>query len=142
MTKFIIYQGIQGSGKTTAARKYVEEDPAHRVRWNNDDIRNMLGKYWITSREHMLIPMKMAFLEEAMSTHYEVIIDDMNLNPKTISYYEDFVKYHNKVNPGNQYEIEYRLMKTPLEVCIERDSQRPNPIGEKIITETHHRYFG
>lgn len=51
MSKLILCRGIQGSGKTTWAKQWVLEDPEHRVRFNNDDIRNMLGKYWVPSRE-------------------------------------------------------------------------------------------
>lgn len=51
MPKIILCRGIQGSGKTTWAKQWVLEDPEHRVRFNNDDIRNMLGKYWVPSRE-------------------------------------------------------------------------------------------
>lgn len=43
--KLLIVQGIQGSGKSTFATKWVLEDLEHRVRWNNDDFRRMLGKY-------------------------------------------------------------------------------------------------
>lgn len=42
----IICRGIQGSGKSTWAKQWCHEDPEHRVRFNNDDIRNMLGDYW------------------------------------------------------------------------------------------------
>ena len=41
----IICRGIQGSGKSTWAKQWCHEDPEHRVRFNNDDIRNMLGVY-------------------------------------------------------------------------------------------------
>ena len=140
MNKFIIYQGIQGSGKSTAAREYVEQDPEHRIRWNQDDLRNMFGKYWVPSREHMLQPMKVAFLEEAMNKGYEIIIDDMNLNPKTTKWYEDHVKYYNQLNEHNQYEIEFRKMNTPLETCLDRDSKRPNPVGAGVIVSTYNRY--
>ena len=140
MNKLIIYQGIQGSGKSTAAKAYVMEDPEHRIRWNQDDLRNMFGKYWVPSREHMLSPIKVAFLQEAMSKSYEVVIDDMNLNPKTLKWYEDHIKYYNELNPHNQYEIEYRKMNTPLETCLERDSKRENPIGYKVIVDTYNRY--
>ena len=54
MPKIILCRGIQGSGKSTWARKWVLEDPEHRVRSNNDDIRNMLGKYWVTSGEEVI----------------------------------------------------------------------------------------
>ena len=42
MSKLILCQGIQGSGKSTYAKKWVAEDPEHRVRLNYDDLRNML----------------------------------------------------------------------------------------------------
>lgn len=45
MAKVILCRGIQGSGKTTWAKQWALEDPEHRVRFNNDDVRNMLGKY-------------------------------------------------------------------------------------------------
>ncbi len=28
-----------------------------------------------------------------------------------------------------------------LEVCIKRDSSRPNPVGENVIREMHRRYL-
>lgn len=36
------------------AKQWVLEDPEHRVRFSNDDIRNMLGKYWFPSREGLV----------------------------------------------------------------------------------------
>jgi hypothetical protein len=32
----------------------VHEDPEHRIRFNNDDIRNMLGDYWVPNREKVV----------------------------------------------------------------------------------------
>ena len=51
----VICRGIQGSGKTSFAKQWCHEDPEHRVRSNNDDIRNMLGDYWVPSREDVVI---------------------------------------------------------------------------------------
>lgn len=62
MSKIILCRGIQGSGKTTWAKQWVLEDPEHRVRFNNDDIRNMLGKYWVPSREHPVSDIKKDFI--------------------------------------------------------------------------------
>lgn len=42
--KLILCRGIQASGKSTWAKAWAKEDPEHRVRFNNDDIRNMLGE--------------------------------------------------------------------------------------------------
>lgn len=42
--KIILTRGIQGSGKSTWAKKWCEEEPLKRIRWNNDDFRRMMGK--------------------------------------------------------------------------------------------------
>jgi len=138
--KIILCQGIQGSGKSSFARSWALEDPEHRVRWNNDDFRTLMGKYWVPSRETIVKNIRERFMFEAMSGNYDIIVDDMNLNPKTIKWYEAIVNSWNN-NPNNsQYELEFHLCNTPLEVCIERDSKRENPIGAKVITETYNRY--
>ena len=143
MNKLILVQGIPGSGKSTWAKKWVEEDPIHRVRWNNDDCRKMCWTYWIPERETFIRIIKESFLNAAMMAPKDIIIDDMNLNPSTIEFYETLVKNHNKVAPtiGQEpYTIEYKLFNTPVEECIRRDALRPNPIGEKTIKEIHKKY--
>lgn len=70
MSKIILCRGIQGSGKTTWAKQWVLEDPEHRVRFNNDDIRNMLGKYWVPSRENLVSDIKKDFMVSAMEFGY------------------------------------------------------------------------
>lgn len=92
MPKIILCRGIQDSGKTTFAKQWALEDPEHRVRFNNDDIRNMLGKYWVP----------------------DVV------RPK--------------------YSLEFKDFFIPLQDCIERDSKRPNPIGEEVIRKTYEKY--
>lgn len=142
MPKIILCQGIQGSGKSTWARNWAQEDPEHRVRWNSDDFRCMLGKYWVTKRESLVSNMQYVFLDQACKLAYDIVIDNMNLNPKTVKTYETFIRTWNK-NPqhsDNQYTIEYKLFNTPVEECIRRDSLREHPIGEKVITDTYNRY--
>ena len=138
--KLILTRGIQGSGKSTWARQWVEEDPENRVRINNDDIRNMLGKYWVTSRENLVSSIKKNMAEEAINRGYDIVVDNMNLNPKEILFWKDMVKMANMDPDGYQYEIEFKDFFIPLEECIRRDAARPNPIGEKVIRETWKRY--
>ena len=146
MAKIILCRGIQGSGKTTYSKQWVLEDPEHRVRFNNDDIRNMLGKYWVPSRERIVSALKKEFLYSAMSLGYDIIIDNMNLNPKEVEYFQCLVDSWNNPNGVLSdvvraiYEIEFKDFFIPLQVCIQRDSQRENPIGEKVITETYNKY--
>lgn len=146
MPKIILCRGIQGSGKTTWAKQWVLEDPEHRVRFNNDDIRNMLGKYWVPSREDLVDELKRFFLWISMSCGYDIVIDNMNLNPKELEYYNKVLDNWNNlegvlsdvVKP--KYDIEIKNFFTPLEDCIERDSKRPNPIGEEVIRKTYEKY--
>lgn len=133
MSKLILCQGIQGSGKSTFAKKWASEDPEHRVRLNYDDLRNMLGTYWVPSREGMLKDIKEAFLKNAVLKGYDIIIDNMNLNPRTIGEYREWAK-----NYG--YTFEKILFDTPVEECIRRDKLRPNPIGEVVIKRTWNTY--
>lgn len=137
--KIIICQGIQGSGKSTWARKWAQEDPSHRVRWNNDDMRILMGQYWVPSREPLLSRIRALFLNAAMDYGFNIVIDDMNLNPHTTEYYEVLVENYNNIHE-DKYTIEYRLFNTPLNVCIERDAKRENPIGAKVLTDTYTKY--
>ena len=146
MPKIILCRGIQGSGKTTWAKQWVLEDPEHRVRFNNDDIRNMLGKYWVPSREGLVKDLKGLFLWEAMSYRFDIVIDNMNLNPKELEYYERVLNDWNSANEyappviRPKYELEIKDFFIPLQDCIERDSKRPNPIGEEVIKATYEKY--
>ena len=36
--------------------------------------------------------------------------------------------------------LEFKDFFIPLEVCIERDSKRDNPIGEEVIRATYNKY--
>jgi hypothetical protein len=93
----------------------------------------MMGTYWVPSREGMLKEMEEAFLKKAFLKGYDIIIDNMNLNPKTIEKYENWAKEYN-------YDFERILFDTPVEECIRRDKARPNPIGEVVIKRTWNTY--
>ena len=152
MNKLILTRGIQGSGKTTWARQWVAEDPENRVRINNDDIRNMLGVYWVTSREVLVSKIKKGIAIDAMIQGYDIVVDNMNLNPKEVKFWQDLIDTHNSyvndpqaIRPSDtlnqyEYEIEFKDFFIPLEECIRRDATCPNPIGEKVIRETWKRY--
>lgn len=133
MKKLIVYQGIQGSGKSTAAKAFVMEDPDNRVRVNRDDIRLMLGKPFNPKIENIVTDIEEAALEAAMSHGKTVVSDNMNMNQRVISFLEDLAKRFG-------YEVEYRFMYTPLEECIERDSKRLHPVGENVIRKTYRVY--
>ena len=82
--KIILTRGIPGSGKSTWAKAWVAESPETRIRLNWDDMRNMLGPYWVPSREHINKVMLWCAVNTAAycNNPYDIVIDNMNLNPK------------------------------------------------------------
>ena len=133
--KLILCRGIQASGKSTFSKAWAAEDPKGRVRFCYDDLREMMGQYWVPSREHMLGSLRIAFLEEASLKSYDIIIDNMNLSQKEVDFYQAWVTQHPK------YTLEFKdFFDTPLSECIQRDKGRPRPIGAAVITATYNRY--
>jgi predicted kinase len=137
--QLIICRGIQGSGKSTWAKQWCHEDPKHRVRFNNDDIRNMLGDYWVPDREKLVTEAKANMITFALITGYDVVVDNMNLNPKEDTWIRTLCTNIEK-DKGIHIDIEYKDFFIPVEECIRRDAMRPNPIGEKVIKDTWRRY--
>jgi len=141
MIQVVIVRGLQGSGKSTWAKNWVKEDPEHRIRINWDDIRVMMGGescYWVPNREK--IPFLNRVMENMMITAFEhdisVVIDNLNLNPKTIK----TIQYMIAGATWKDVQILYKNILTPIEECIKRDAQRERPIGEKGIRITASRY--
>ena len=135
MSKLIICRGLPASGKSTWAKQWVLEDPEHRIRVNQDDIRLMLGKYWVPSREKLVQEIQFDAILEALSRGFDVVIDNTNLNKKVIDNYRALVIAH-----GN-YAIEFKdFFDTPLSVCVERDRNRDVQVSEKIIRNFYNNY--
>lgn len=144
--KLILTRGIPGSGKSTWAKAWVAEDPEHRVRLNWDDMRNMMGPYWVPSREPINKHMLWAGLNMAAycTRPYDIVIDNMNLNPKDWKQYEEWITTYNQSmnsdETNTQYVLEFKDFFISLDECIRRDTMRANPIGEKTIKDIWRRY--
>ena len=135
MSKLIITRGLPASGKSTWAKQWVLEDPEHRVRINQDDIRLMLGKYWVPSREKLVQEIQFDAIIEALSREFDVVIDNTNLNEKVLDNYRVLVTAY------GDHAIEYKdFFDTPLSVCIERDKNRDLQVTEKVIRSFYNNY--
>ena len=139
----ILTRGIQGSGKSTWAMTWVKSDPKHRIRINWDCLRNMFGEYWVEDREKLdvISDMTDAFLKAPMEKGWDIVIDNMNLSPKSWKYAQDKIDEYNKIHTKYQYELQFKdFFDVTLEECIRRDSLRPNPIGEAVLRRTYRQY--
>lgn len=93
-----------------------------------------MGEYWVPSREGILKELRDSFMAAAMEKGYDIIIDNMNLNPKETEYYQGLIQ-------GTDYVLEYHdFFDVSLAECIKRDSLRPSPIGAAVLTATYNRY--
>ena len=90
MKKIILTRGIPGSGKTTWAKKWVEEDSEHRIRINWDDLRRMFGKYWVPSREEFIQDVTINILNDSLNYNYDIVVDNMNLSERSTSISKSF----------------------------------------------------
>lgn len=101
----------------------------------------MLGDYWVPNREKVVTATYNTVLAYGMEKGYNIVVDNMNLNPKTCAELEKAVKDFNENYTYDwKYEVEYKDFFIPVDECIRRDAMRPNPIGEKVIKATWRRY--
>ena len=144
MKRIILTRGIPASSKSTWAKQEVLKDPEHSIRISRDDLRNMSGKYWVPTREKYITACKDTILINAINFKFDtIIIDGMNLNPKENGYLKGIVSMMNDTFKDNndKYIIEIKdFTNVPLDVCIERDNKRENPIGENVIRNIFNKY--
>ena len=132
--KILFLKGLIGSGKTTFATKYCEENPDFK-RVNKDTIREELGNpSWSREFEKRVLNTAHYKVDNFLDEGFSVIIDDTNFAEKHKEYYQKLAK-----NRG--IEFEEKFIDTPLEECIKRDSMREKPVGEAIIRKMYKDYL-
>lgn len=134
MSKILVYQGAPGVGKSSAARKFVKENP-HWIIVCRDSIRQSLGDYWVSEREDLVSKIELYNIKTAIEMGWNVIIDATNLNPKTIAKWEALAD-------EMQCEIEYKEFWIPFHLAVERDQNpdRDHKVGYKVIYDFYKKY--
>lgn len=135
-------RGLPASGKSTWAREWVEENPKNRVRVNRDDIRLMLGPYWIPQREDLVTQIENSMIREAIDEGYSVVIDATNF--RGIGRFEN-IENKDGISLRNLDHVTF-LQKdfthVPLEECIRRDKERTEGhVGEEPIIRMYNKYL-
>jgi len=136
MPDLILTLGIPGCGKTTWTKDYVDASQGKVVNINRDDLRWMLNNYkFANDIESLITDTRDHMTELALAGGKDVIWSDTNLNPKNR---KRAVEIAQKFK-GTKVVIK-DMTDVPLEVCIERNSKRPNPVPEKVIRQMHKTY--
>lgn len=150
MNKIIVLKAAQGAGKSSWAMNYQKENPNTMV-VSRDSIRESLvpnhRETWYKRRDRKQLELIVTNLEWAsivrsLTSGYDVIMDSTNTGVTRKSIQDNIETYTIVWLPlmeQDKYEVEFISLDTPLEVCIERDSKRKYPVGEKIIRRTYKR---
>lgn len=124
--KVIILQGPPASGKSTFAKQWVAERPEKRVRVNRDDIRRMLGPYWIPTREKLVDTVEDNLIMAGILQGYDVIVDATNYNRTEAS-----LAHISGICKCDVRFIEMPFI--PLNELIQRDLNREHSVGRDVI---------
>lgn len=128
----ILLVGIPGSGKTTYAEKYINENPG-TVHLSSDKIRKELwGDEAIQGDNNEVFSLMQSRAINALNFGDNVIYDATNITRKDRSYIialcPKFVK------------IEAHVIWAPIKTCIERDAARKRTVGKEVIDKMLKRF--
>lgn len=136
MQELVLTRGIPASGKSTAARVWVNAGP-NRIRVNRDDIRFMLyGVYFGDPiDENLVSKTQYAMIKAGFLAGQSVIVDDTNLNDK-------FAK--KLINFGHRHGVPVRMWDFPVDLkeALRRNENRERKVPEDVIRKFHDKFQG
>ena len=133
----LVLQAPPACGKTTWAREKVSHDSESRRTWviiSKDSIRNMLGEYWVESREDLVRKIEWESARCAVQQGYNIIIDATNLRDKDVRRWEGFCHEFN-------CEIQFKRWALPYSEAVARDQARNGKPGELAVGLAVMDYF-
>lgn len=128
----ILLCGIPGSGKTTYAKNYIEQN-SNTLHLSSDAIRKELyGDENIQGNPAEVFGLMQKRAVEALNNGCKVIYDATNITRKDRSSIIGICpKFTN---------VECHIIWAPIEVCIERDSKRERTVGKEVIDKMLKRF--
>lgn len=128
-------KGLPASGKTTAAKNLIVNNPGVYKRVNKDDLRAMLDNgRWSGSNEKFVLSLRDHIIKNALTDGKNVIVDDTNFHEKHETRLREIANQYNAI-------LEIVMVEAQLEECIRRDLERPNSVGEKVIRGMYDQYL-
>lgn len=131
----LVLQAPPACGKSTRAREYTRGEGS--LKWvivSKDDIRKMLGNYWVVSREDLVKKIEWESARCAVQGGYNVIIDSTNLREIDIKRWEEFRREFN-------CEIQFKKWALPYSEAVARDQARNGKPGELSVGLDVMNYF-
>lgn len=135
MKYLIILRGLPASGKSTWAKQWVSEGD-NRARVNNDDLASMLGFKFGKGTGLPLRKLRESMIENLYFMGYDIVVDNTNFN-YPLAYWKTFTSYFS----DDIIIVEKDFYDVDLDTCIERDKNRENSVGEKVIRGMYNKYL-
>lgn len=137
MPNIVIYRGLPGSGKTTAARREQMVNGGTIV--GRDHIRDLLfdarGEALDKEREERVTKVQESLIRQALRDGVDVYVDDMNLRSR---YVRRLMQIGN--SEGATVIIE-DYTDAPLKEIKQRNEQRDHPVPEELIDTLYERFI-
>jgi predicted kinase len=142
MQQVLILTGISGSGKSTFAKNFCNEN-AHWLRINRDEFRKSLthlslNDFWKADNDYkqriesLVNELQKTAIQQALKRKWNIIIDNTHLK---LTYLNQLIK----LLAGFHVEIRFKLVEVDLEECILRDQLRTDQVGEIAIREQYEK---
>lgn len=129
--KFIMLVGVPGSGKTTYAGHLALI--TNGIHLSSDGIRaELYGDEAVQGNPSEIFKIMHERTLQALADGYDVIYDATNITRK------DRASIMSKI--PNDVETECHIMQVPIEICIERDSERERTVGKDVIDRMFKRF--
>jgi predicted kinase len=127
----LVLSGLMGSGKSTRALSWVDEDPANRERLNYDTLRlEMFGPDWVFNRveENAMKTEGTARVVSWLNSGKSVVIDNTNLTAPARMMWR-------VIGRDLGIDVVEEELDTPVEVCVARDRARAGQaqVGRAVI---------
>lgn len=124
----VLTTGLPASGKSTWATAESVIEPDSTVLVSRDDIRKMIGCFPIGNKEQEELVSKIQddVIIRGVAAGKRVIVHDTNLNKKSPTRIK-------KLFDGDVPFAVADFTSTPVQLCLERDAKRENPVGEAVI---------
>jgi predicted kinase len=132
-----ITRGFPGSGKSTHAKKLVDQAQGRMIMVNRDYLRMMTGGVWYPAiSEDLITDIQTAAIKSAIARGMSVICDDTFLREKFVYDMERLA-----ADLEVPFVVHDQFLRVPIAVCIERDRARERSVGKDVIEKMYYDYW-